>query len=213
MEMGFKRIMDRFDEEKSERKKHYKEIKTEFSKLEKRNKELEEKVENIERQERKNNLVIFGWDPRVKIEKKEVVEFFQTELEVGKDEEDIDEVRELGSEKKIVWVRMKNWEKKKEVMVNKAKLKGKNIFIEDDRTKTEREEQKKLQRCAWAAKKKEKRIEKRGGVRVLFWNVAGLRSKDKEFWDYVCKFDVIGMTETWVEEKGWEMTRKKLPTG
>ncbi|CAG5090539.1 Protein of unknown function [Cotesia congregata] len=55
--------------------------------------------------------------------------------------------------------------------------------------------------------------EKRGGVRVLFWNVAGLRSKDKEFWDYVCKFDVIGMTETWVEEKGWEMTRKKLPTG
>ncbi|CAG5090545.1 Protein of unknown function [Cotesia congregata] len=48
MEMGFKRIMDRFDEEKSERKKHYKEIKTEFSKLEKRNKELEEKVGKID---------------------------------------------------------------------------------------------------------------------------------------------------------------------
>ncbi|CAG5090542.1 Protein of unknown function [Cotesia congregata] len=133
-------------------------------KFDKKLKELKQEMdrikEDIKKKEEEGNQAraMSKGHPGEKIEKKEVVEFFQTELEVGKDEEDIDEVRELGSEKKIVWVRMKNWEKKKEVMVNKAKLKGKNIFIEDDRTKTEREEQKKLQRCAWAAKKKEKRM-------------------------------------------------------
>ena len=42
------------------------------------------------------------------------------------------------------------------------------------------------------AKKKEN--SKRG--RLLFWNVAGLESKERNFWKYVEKFDFVGMTET-----------------
>lgn len=34
------------------------------------------------------------------------------------------------------------------------------------------------------------------GMKVIFWNVAGLRNKDKSFWDFVRKFDVVGLTET-----------------
>lgn len=48
--------------------------------------------------------------------------------------------------------------------------------------------------------------EERGGegesiLKIGFWNVVGLDNKDRQFWDYVAKFDYIGLVETWVEEK------------
>jgi len=45
----------------------------------------------------------------------------------------------------------------------------------------------------------------------LFWNVAGLGNKDKEFWGYVRCFDFVSLCETWVDEKGWEGIKEKLP--
>ena len=53
-------------------------------------------------------------------------------------------------------------------------------------------------------KKKEKKNEK---------NVAGIKTKGREFWEYVCEFDVIGMAETWLEEKEWEKMKERLPKG
>jgi hypothetical protein len=40
----------------------------------------------------------------------------------------------------------------------------------------------------------------RGGVRVLYWNVAGLSRTGEEFWEYIRKFEIVGMVETWIEE-------------
>lgn len=40
--------------------------------------------------------------------------------------------------------------------------------------------------------------EKSNSVRVLFWNVVGLK-KEKEFWE---KFDIIGLTETCINKSG-----------
>jgi hypothetical protein len=38
-------------------------------------------------------------------------------------------------------------------------------------------------------------------VKVLYWNIASLRKKEEEFWDYVRQFEiVVGLIETWVEE-------------
>ncbi|XP_071577333.1 uncharacterized protein [Temnothorax nylanderi] len=46
----------------------------------------------------------------------------------------------------------------------------------------------------------------------MFWNVAGLSRKDRDFWDYLKKFDIVNLTETWIEEKGWKKIEYLLPT-
>lgn len=49
---------------------------------------------------------------------------------------------------------------------------------------------------------------KKGGKRkkniykIAFWNVAGLRNKDKEFWQGLREWDVMMLSETWVDRKG-----------
>jgi len=49
--------------------------------------------------------------------------------------------------------------------------------------------------------------------KIVFWNVAGLRNKDKDFWKGLSKWEVMVLTETWVEEKEWEGIERKLPKG
>ena len=48
-------------------------------------------------------------------------------------------------------------------------------------------------------------------MKMCFWNVAGLISKDKEVWKYLKTFDVIGLTETWIEEDNWEKLNIDYP--
>ncbi|CAG5079355.1 Protein of unknown function [Cotesia congregata] len=47
----------------------------------------------------------------------------------------------------------------------------------------------------------------------MFWNVAGLRNKDKDFWEYLSEFELVGLMETWIEEKDWPEIKKKLNKG
>lgn len=61
--------------------------------------------------------------------------------------------------------------------------------------------------------KKLRKKTSREGVGMVFWNIAGLKGKDAEFWKYLGAFDVIGLTETWVEEKDWNKVKKRLPKG
>lgn len=48
---------------------------------------------------------------------------------------------------------------------------------------------------------------------MTFWNVAGMSKKDKDFWKGLKERDVMILMETWVEEKGWERIRRRLPEG
>ena len=48
------------------------------------------------------------------------------------------------------------------------------------------------------------------GMKMCFWNVAGLIIKDKEVWEYLKSFDVIGLTETWIEEDHCEKLKYRL---
>lgn len=41
--------------------------------------------------------------------------------------------------------------------------------------------------------------------------MAGLVRQDKDFWRYIERYDYIGLYETWVNEKGWDNIRKRLP--
>lgn len=56
--------------------------------------------------------------------------------------------------------------------------------------------------------------EKKGkGWKAAFWNVAGLRNKDEEFWKELEGWDIMVMIETWVDEGRWEKIKGKLPRG
>lgn len=58
---------------------------------------------------------------------------------------------------------------------------------------------------------KKRKRERRDWVEIVFWNVAGLYNKDKEFWEYIREFDVVSLSETWVEEKGKKGLLEILP--
>ena len=50
-------------------------------------------------------------------------------------------------------------------------------------------------------------------IKIVFWNVAGLGNKGKDFWKEIREWDIIVMSETWMEEKGWRKVRGNLPRG
>lgn len=50
----------------------------------------------------------------------------------------------------------------------------------------------------------------KGGLKMCFWNIAGLLNKCEETWDYLEKFDIVGLTETWVDIERWQSIENKL---
>jgi len=49
--------------------------------------------------------------------------------------------------------------------------------------------------------------------KIAFWNVAGLRNKDRDFWEGLKEWDVMFLMETWMDEKGWKKVKGELPKG
>lgn len=43
--------------------------------------------------------------------------------------------------------------------------------------------------------------------------VVGVGGKDREFWKEMTEWDIIVMTETWLEKRGWERLRGRMPRG
>lgn len=46
--------------------------------------------------------------------------------------------------------------------------------------------------------------------RMIFWNVAGVKGKEEDFWNFIKEFEVVGLPETWLEEKEEATVRRKL---
>lgn len=46
---------------------------------------------------------------------------------------------------------------------------------------------------------------------MVFWNVARLGNKDGEFWNWLRDWDVVTLTETWIEKKEWSRIKERLP--
>jgi len=63
------------------------------------------------------------------------------------------------------------------------------------------------------AKGKEEIGKREEGWKVMFWNIAGLWNKDKDFWIELENWDVIILSETWLEEKRWDKIKNLLPRG
>lgn len=47
-------------------------------------------------------------------------------------------------------------------------------------------------------------------LKICFWNVAGVMNKSEDTWEYLERFDVVGLLETWLEEGKWEKIRDKM---
>ncbi|KAK9686253.1 hypothetical protein QE152_g37327 [Popillia japonica] len=109
---------------------------------------LENKMESQERRERKCNIVIKNKDWGQN-DKKNAVKDFIRELHV---DVEINEAYELKN--KVMIVKLRDWEQKKLVMINKRNLQGKDIYIESDMTKKERDIQGELRKIAKDEKSK-----------------------------------------------------------
>lgn len=106
-------------------------------------------MESQERRERKCNIVIKNKDWRQNDKKNAVKDFIREELHV---DVEINEAYELKN--KVMIVKLRDWEQKKLVMINKRNLQGKDIYIESDMTKKERDIQGELRKIAKDEKSK-----------------------------------------------------------
>jgi len=59
-------------------------------------------------------------------------------------------------------------------------------------------------------REKEKRAERGKDIRIVFWNVAGLKNKDRGFWKELEEWEVLVLIEAWIERKEWEKIKEKL---
>lgn len=66
----------------------------------------------------------------------------------------------------------------------------------------------------WREKRNEGEGDLKGGGekgrKLIFWNVAGIRDKDRDVWEFLEDGDFISLTETWMEEKQGEFLMKRL---
>lgn len=49
------------------------------------------------------------------------------------------------------------------------------------------------------------------GVKMVFWNIAGVKGKGEDTWEFLEEFDFVGLVETWVEQKDWQKVKGGLP--
>lgn len=121
--------------------------------------EIERREEARERRERRNNIILKGEElpcggtPKANVEQV-LVQHLQVKAE-------IEEAFWIGRGKRgsALIAKLKSWQQKKEVMMNKNKLKNKKIYINNDLTK---KKERRIQReIAEVAK-----VEREGGAKV-----------------------------------------------
>lgn len=127
------------------------------TKLEKENKQLKDKIEILERQHKRNNIIIFGINkPAHEISAEYICHEINSLLEINLVEEDISDVYPLGrTANRPIKVELLSQLKKKSIIRNCNKLKGKNVSIAHDLTLAQREEAKILRKHLLVARETE----------------------------------------------------------
>lgn len=128
-----------------------KEYQAEITKLKKENvemkekmKELERKVENMEKHQKKQNIIIKGYEFKDNEGGAEVARFISEKLEVEVKIKDVQKLKVKQGNPPMTIVKVDSWEEKEKIMKNKGKLKGTSYFVDHDLTQTEEKIQKEL---------------------------------------------------------------------
>lgn len=87
------------------------------------------------------------------------------------------------------------------------------MFMEPNKSQSRAESKTKEKNKQGANKNQTRNMirEKRERLKIIFWNTAGIGNKDEEFWKYLREFNIINLTETWIELKNWKKAEKWLP--
>lgn len=132
-------VLQNINEMRKEQKTFITEInslKEENNKLKARITKLEEKTERIESQNRRNNVIIKGLAVEQNVEE-EVNRLLESKLNSEIKPESIKPIKNIRNTP-IILLKFKNSEDKNHIMKNRSKLKGSEIYIENDMTKEER---------------------------------------------------------------------------
>jgi len=60
-------------------------------------------------------------------------------------------------------------------------------------------------------KEGEENNESKKMIQIVISNIARLKEKTEIFWDYLERFDIIGMCEKLMEERNWVSLKMSLP--
>lgn len=133
-------------------------LKKTVSNLEKENCMLKEEVEILKRKQNKKNIVIFGLNKKQEdIQADNLCKDLKDLIDVELKSSDINDVYQLGKTNNCpIKIEFSTYLKKKEVLENCKKLKGKKITITHDLTLTQRSEIKILKKHLFMAKQEQK---------------------------------------------------------
>jgi hypothetical protein len=122
----------------------------------KRMKMIEEKMEQREKKERKNNVIITGIGAKSGNIERGMEEWLEREIGV---KVNVKEAFKINKDKMML-AKIESWEQKKNILLNKSKLKKEDerMYIDDNLTKEERETQKKLRELAREERNRRKRV-------------------------------------------------------
>lgn len=157
MRVGFRENQEEIRKLKEEMKKKEEIWEREKHQLRYKIQNLEDRLESEEKNKKRNNIVIRGVNCEGENIKERTRGFLEKQLGV---KVSIKEAYTVGKrkEKKAVVAKIEYWKEKQEVMKNKNKLRGTQIYIDNDLTMKERDIQSKIYDRANKEKAKGKRV-------------------------------------------------------
>lgn len=116
--------------------------------VEKENSELKKRIEVLERNQKKNGIIIFGWERQEQfITTKHIIELLESHLKIHLTDSDFNNIYPLGqSYNSPVKVEFVSFLKKTTILKNRKYLKGSSINIDNDLTVQERKDNKILRK-------------------------------------------------------------------
>ncbi|KAG5319550.1 MOS1T transposase, partial [Pseudoatta argentina] len=191
-----KKMKDEIEKIRAEERKAREKLENELKELKEKVQEMEKKNIDQERRERRLNIVIKGVEIKGGNVREAVTGVFE-KMGVNENEINVKDAYMIRVKEKesMIVVKLSSMYDKRKVMENKNKLRGSRVYVDDDMMKSERDRQSAIR--GWAKNERAK----------------GLKKKDEEFWKFLNDFDVIGLIETWVDEREWEKIKDKMPEG
>lgn len=148
--------------------------------------DLKARIEKQEKDKKRNNIIIKGWEMKnTKMAETEVENFIHNSLQISVKVKNAFTIGKQ-EEKKITVAEITSFTEKLAIMKNKARLRGNNIYIEDDLTKQEQQIQTAIKKVAREEREKGKKTQigyrklKVDNVQYEWSNEDGGRLKMKE---------------------------------